>query len=284
MSAPFVILVIEVEEDWQDILNKKLQHNENIQVFQSTWCDLDVGPCNNFQYPLQKRCPVTLNSTWKKSVATKQSPEIKIYPDLVVFRNESTTAHQDYRGKLLAFVFSEVPCMNSSRSVLAMSERPTMMATLSAAARKIFLEYDDESFKMNLVEQEFFSNHATASYSRCYPAVVKFGSAHAGGGKAKVESRNAMDDMRSILPMTKAEYAFAEPFPRRTRPPFTKNRQRQLPRLQKKVDKPKRLENKRQLVHRRGSRRTCRRTLQSLDGRLPKRIRRHRHFDTRRFG
>jgi len=213
--APFVLLVLEVEQDFHEIIQKCQQltnHSRPIQIYQTTWKDIEVGPCNNFTEPLFKsRCPVLVKATWKKEVPTQLSPATRIYPDLVVIRNEVVTAHQNYRNKLLGFVYSEVPCMNSSRSILLNLDRAAMMAALTSASRRCVREHGAQA-RIPIVSQELFTNWDTCYYSRTYPMVMKMGSFHAAMGKAKVNDRNSFDDLRSILPLTKNEYGFGEPF------------------------------------------------------------------------
>ena len=55
-------------------------------------------------------------------------------------------------------------------------------------------------------------SHDSFFYGQKFEAVIKFGSAHAGFGKIVVKDHHQMEDVRSILPMTSAGYAFGEPF------------------------------------------------------------------------
>ena len=49
-------------------------------------------------------------------------------------------------------------------------------------------------------------------YTQKFPAVIKFGSADAGLGKMKVYDHHQMEDVHSVLPLIKENYAFGEPF------------------------------------------------------------------------
>ena len=231
-SSPFHLLVIQSDgSDWDGLLRGAidgppgggaalLRHSarspmtfrdaagksRRLVVVQCAWADLEVGPANNWATPRCLRCPCTVSKVYiDDGVPTPLAEPLSFFPDMAVIRNEVSSALYDFRNKLLALMYARIPSLNNLRSILLNADRASMMSALADVA-------DTTTPRMRLVPQQFCADYHRASYDRVFPAVIKFGSAHAGFGKALMPDRRAFDDMRSILPMTKAENCFVEPF------------------------------------------------------------------------
>jgi hypothetical protein len=153
---------------------------------------------------------------------------------------------------LLGFLYSNVPSMNSLLSILLMADRPVMHAMLNqlsvrmnaqqspaqltqggggapppevassavaaaaagaeVAASPVPPTSTEKADAMPLIPQCFFPQTNGFFYGHSFPAVVKFGSAHAGVGKILVKDHHQMEDIRSLLVCTKEGHCLAEPF------------------------------------------------------------------------
>lgn len=121
-----------------------------------------------------------------------------IYPDFVLIRNEVVVPSQDFSSKLLGFMYADI-----LRSIYLNIQRSVMMAALNKMALKK---------AMPIIPQEFVPSHVEFFYSQKFPAVVKFGSAHAGLGKLLVNDHHRIEEVRDLLPLTSAGFAVYEPF------------------------------------------------------------------------
>jgi hypothetical protein len=106
----------------------------------------------------------------------------------------------------MAFLYAGIPCVNSAADVLSFCDRPV----ITAALNRIALTHGREKFP--LIHQQYFPHSRGLMYGLAFPCVVKFGSAHAGYGKMRVNHHHDMDDIRTLLPMTKDGFLTAEPF------------------------------------------------------------------------
>jgi hypothetical protein len=211
-AEPFTLLVIQQDAyDWQEIMKTALPQmkvgalSQPLKVIQTSWNDLEVGTCDNYRKE-GKSCPIYVRRLWKhgRPVEDKIS-KTAIYPNFVLIRNEVVVPSQDFSSKLLGLMYADIPSINSLRSIYLTIERPVMMSALNKIASK-------SKFPMPIIPQEFVPSHLEFFYSQKFPAVVKFGSAHAGLGKLVVDDHHRMEEVRDLLPMTSSGYAFCEPF------------------------------------------------------------------------
>jgi glutathione synthase/RimK-type ligase-like ATP-grasp enzyme len=206
-----VLLVIQSDAyDWEKIFGGcTLRDGRTISVVQTGWKSIAVGPCENYGDP-KKRCIVAVTKRWVdgKPVEGGATPSrvLNIRPDFVLIRNETVTPGEDNRAALLGLMYAGVPSVNCLASIYMNIERPVMMAAVNAAKARVGSEV------FPVVEQCFFPSERGFFYGNTFPAVVKFGSAHAGMGKMRVRDHKDMEDVKSVVPMTKDGYAFAEPF------------------------------------------------------------------------
>jgi len=209
-----IVLVIQSDAyDWTKIFSGcTLTDGRPIKVVQTAWSSIAVGPCDNAPTELKKRCCVAVTKRWcdgKPVTAPSGAPPDRvanIRPDFVLIRNEVVTPGENHKAELLGLMYAGVPSLNSLVSIYMCIERPCMMAAVNAARDR----HGRDVFPV--IEQSFFPSEKGFFYGNTFPAVIKFGSAHAGMGKMRVRDHKDMEDVRSIVPLTKDGYAFGEPF------------------------------------------------------------------------
>jgi hypothetical protein len=127
-------------------------------------------------------------------------------PDFLLIRAEvRALGSHDFRNSLFAFMYGNIPSINSLHSVYCFLERPVVQAELN----RLRVLHGSERFPV--VRQSFFGDHRHMIYGDRFPAVVKAGHAHAGYGKMKVEDHHMMEDVRSLLSLN-SDYVTVEPF------------------------------------------------------------------------
>eukprot|EP00759_Apiculatamorpha_spiralis_P048559 PhF_6_TR4382/c0_g1_i1/m.5912/K19941/SYN; synapsin len=174
-----------------------------VQVYQTAWEDITVGPVNNFGEE-HTRCPCSIRKLWKNGEIEKEFkiPMI-VFPDAVIIRNIPPPTELG-ENKILGFLYGEIPAVNSLESIVMCSQRPVMMAALNRLRRA--------HPSMRVIPEQFITSHRAFGYSQCYPGVVKFGSAHAGAGKMRIMSAQDMEDVRTTLTMVGPGYCVLEGF------------------------------------------------------------------------
>jgi synapsin len=124
----------------------------------------------------------------------------------VLFRSVTRSIqHLDSRNLLYAFMFCNIPAVNSLESIYSTLERPIMFGALKRIAKRLGAE------KFPLIPQTYYPSHANMVISPEFPCVVKIGAFHSGYGKIKVSDRRVFDDVRSIVAMHH-DYCTAERF------------------------------------------------------------------------
>jgi hypothetical protein len=230
-EASLCLLVIQQDAyDWQTIIQSAVAAHDlggvlpRIEVVQTAWDDIDVGAVENDRYHegalfngLSQRYikfPVTVSKQWKDGkpvVATGKDANrpVTIFPNFVLVRNCFNGQTKSFRNQLLALIYADCPSINSLQSILLAAEKPVLQGALH---RLWQTKYMNRPFDLPLLPQTFAPAHTSFFYGRPFPAVVKFGSAHAGFGKLRVPHHHDMDDVRTMLPMTRDQYCTAEPF------------------------------------------------------------------------
>jgi glutathione synthase/RimK-type ligase-like ATP-grasp enzyme len=238
-AVRITVLVIQSDAyDWPQILAAavadpacplRLPSGVTLDVVQSSWGDIEVGPVDNDSYmrgPLYDglrerriKCPVCVMKEWRDGKPLEppagdgpRRPRT-IFPDMVLVRNEFATPSESHRAQLLGLIYADVPAVNSLQSILLCGDKPVVQGALHRAhARHPRAAGEPASFEMPLMPQSYFASRLSFFYGRAFPAVLKFGTAHAGYGKVRVKHHHDMDDMQTLLPMTKEGYCTAEPF------------------------------------------------------------------------
>lgn len=193
-----------------------------MRVVQTSWKDLHVGPATNQidrrQKPgregiapkLDGTCFVTVSKRWVNGKPVEGRP-ICFSPDFVLVRNEVVTPCENHKNELLGLMFSNVPSINSLKTIYMCCDKPVVQAALHRARAALFTAEDAES-RLPLIPMDFFPSAQGFFYGGAFPAVVKLGTAHAGYGKMRVHHHHDMDDVRGLLDLTTAKYATSEPF------------------------------------------------------------------------
>jgi len=138
---------------------------------------------------------------------TNQDKRRDFFPDFVLIRSEvcGVTVTQDFKNKLLAFMYVDMPSVNSFHSIYHFLERPLIHAELSKVTKRL----GDEAFPV--IPQNFFPYFRNMMYTNSFPAVLKMGHAHAGYGKTKIANHKDFEDIRSLVALTNC-YSTCEPY------------------------------------------------------------------------
>ena len=225
-SPPLILLVIQADKyDWADIVQQALAQastaarpTRDVRVLQTSWEHLQVGPCSN--EPLlapDKRqriirfgtVQVQVSAMFKNGDKQELSSSLTITPDFVLVRNECVAPHFSYRHSLLGLLYANVPAVNSLRTILLNCDRPVMTSALN---RIRSVKFRDRPAAFPIIPQDFYPSANGFFYGHRFPAVVKFGSAHAGLAKLRVADHHDMRDVAGLLSSTKEGYVTAEPF------------------------------------------------------------------------
>jgi len=206
-KPPINVLVIQSDDyDWYELLGTKKINGRTIVVEQVGWEDILVASDNysKNQCVVHLKNPSLSNESRKGYLLKRKFNVLK--PDFVLVRNEVRTVGKDYRNQLYGLMYSNVPSVNSLKSIYMCCERPIVQAELN----RLLDIHGREKFP--IVSQGYFSNHSALMYGQSFPAVVKVGFAHAGFGKMKIAHHHDMDDFKSVLAMTNGSYCTGEPF------------------------------------------------------------------------
>jgi len=99
----------------------------------------------------------------------------------------------DYRNILYAFIYSNIPCINSAHSVYCSLERPIVHAALKEIEQRLGKD------KFPLIQQTFYPDYREMNFTPEYPIVVKVGHVHAGYGKMKLDEHHTFEDLKSVM-------------------------------------------------------------------------------------
>ena len=224
-SPPLILLVIQADKyDWAAIVQQALasqttaaRPTRDVRVLQTSWEHLQVGPCSN--EPLLSTsdqhivrfgtAQVQVSATFRNGDKRDMRPTLTVTPDFVLVRNECVAPHFSYRHSLLGLLYANLPAVNSLRTILLHCDKPMMQ---SALHRIRSIQFRDRPAAFPLIPQDFYPSAAGFFYGHKFPAVVKFGSAHAGLAKLRVATHHDMRDVQGLLSSTKEGHATAEPF------------------------------------------------------------------------
>ena len=222
-SPPLVLLVLQADKyDWTAIMRTAASKGgarptRDIGVVQTSWEHIHVGPCSNEAVKdrdgrLLRYGQVTVQvaALFRDGDRAEQQPRLTITPDFVLVRNEPTSPHSNHRAQLLGLLYANLPSLNSLRTILTNCDRPAMHAALHRVRAQRFRDQPPTAFP--LIPQDFYPSPHGFFYGRSFPAVIKFGSAHAGLGKLRVANHHDMRDVQGLLSSTKEGFATGEPF------------------------------------------------------------------------
>eukprot|EP01080_Neovahlkampfia_damariscottae_P002665 gene2665-3861_t len=195
------LLVIDYSSvDWYKLFkDKKLKNGEKIKVEVAGW-----------QH-------ITVNSSNKKGVIChlkgidnlyQQKDDREFSVDFILIRNFSGGLHEvSYKNILLAFMFNNIPSINSLKSIF-LREKPILYGELLKIQQKL----GKDNFP--IVDQNFYPNIGSSDeiiIKPDLPCVLKIGTIDAGVGKMKVKEDGDLEDFLSCLTIHN-DYFFVEPF------------------------------------------------------------------------
>ena len=152
---------------------------------------------------------VSVSAQFRDGQKEELQPRLTLSPDFVLVRNEVVAPHFTHRAQLLGLLYANLPAVNSLHSILLNCDRLVMHSALHRIRASSFSQRPSD---FPLIPQDFYPSAAGFFYGHPFPAVVKFGSAHAGLGKLRVASHHDMRDVQGLLSSTKEGFATGEPF------------------------------------------------------------------------
>mmetsp|Transcript_42712 Transcript_42712/g.70466 ORF Transcript_42712/g.70466 Transcript_42712/m.70466 type:complete len:366 (+) Transcript_42712:23-1120(+) len=199
-KAPKTILIIDFQTNWyRQFKDAALADGTPLIIEQTLWTYIDIESSSNSNEKLI--VDVQPNST--PIPFTSQSKARQISPDFVLIRNFPTDIHgNDFKNLLFGFMFSGVPSMNNWNAIFYGMHRPLVHAALCQL-----------SCDLPLVPMTYHPNFTARTDALLsdkgnvpYPKVIKVASTHSGYGKIRVRDKDEMDDVRSILILSKDFY------------------------------------------------------------------------------
>eukprot|EP01064_Diplonema_japonicum_P035050 TRINITY_DN745_c0_g3_i1.p1 TRINITY_DN745_c0_g3~~TRINITY_DN745_c0_g3_i1.p1 ORF type:complete len:334 (+),score=123.32 TRINITY_DN745_c0_g3_i1:58-1059(+) len=208
--APFTLLVIQADAyNWPELFEGVKVKGREVKVVQTGFDKISVGPAENYSPEKARRLCVHVHETTERDANGDKAGTKKrqtIFPDMLLVRNCVWTHAEDHKNTLYAFMYCNVPCVNSLESIYMSLERPVVMGMLN----RIRTEQGREAFPV--IDQAFTPGYREMMYPLGFPAVVKVGAAHAGFGKMRIKDHHDMHDFKSVLALSGGKYCSMEPF------------------------------------------------------------------------
>ena len=208
----FVLLIIDYSTDWNTVFGTKtvLKYGGyRLRIEQTEWKDIHVESSSS-----SAGCVVQI----KKAEFPKHSSQTKdrvIKPDFMFVRNFPGDIHDSsFKNLVVAFMFSNIPCVNSIESIYRCMDRPLSYSQMLKVSRRLESQGNKPFF--NLVPMTYLPNlRSSPSQSLLpvtqYPIVIKVSSTHAGYGKIVARSESEYADVKCILALHN-DYYTIEPF------------------------------------------------------------------------
>eukprot|EP00929_Paragymnodinium_shiwhaense_P025232 TRINITY_DN15318_c0_g1_i6.p1 TRINITY_DN15318_c0_g1~~TRINITY_DN15318_c0_g1_i6.p1 ORF type:complete len:175 (+),score=21.35 TRINITY_DN15318_c0_g1_i6:62-586(+) len=139
LPSATLLVIQEDNYDWPQILkNERLCDGRALKVWQAGWEDILVH-CDT--YSTSRLC-VDIRKPAKSASGPDGGPMTawfpkSIQPDFLLVRNEVVTPHFDCLSKLNAFLFADLPAVNSLESILMSCQRPAMQGQLNRIHKKL---------------------------------------------------------------------------------------------------------------------------------------------------
>ncbi len=116
--------------------------------------------------------------------------------------------NQDWTNAMLGLL--SVPSLNSWDSLLKCQHKPVIYNHLLQLRKKMGTSAPGV-YNFPLIPQTYYASYRGFAFCSGFPLVLKLGTVHAGYGKAKVETQEQWEDMKSLVAL-QGRYATTEPF------------------------------------------------------------------------
>ena len=194
-----IILIIDFQTNWYNqFKNAALSDGTPLQIEQTLWTDIDVQASSSKDNALM----VHINASSYPIPGTNQHKNRCIKPDFICIRNFPTDIHDNsFKNLLYGFMFSNIPSINNLKSIFFGMHRPLVYAELNKLGLPMVPMVYHPNFTANINNNEFDNNNNIN-----YPKVIKVASTHSGYGKIRVKNNDEMNDVKSILILSKDYY------------------------------------------------------------------------------
>ena len=201
-KLPLLLVIGNPEENWYDLCD---EYKDKFQVEQAMWNEIAL-----ISYSDQKGVSLTLAPSSRPNSPIQKTFRYNVTPDLVLIRMFSRYIGTrlgntpDYRNILYGFYHSNTPMINSFEAAMAELEKPVMYGRLKAIEDKVGKEI------FPLIPQNYYPEYCQIQFPPPEPFVLKVGFPHAGFGKIRINNRDELEDIKSIIALNN-NYSAAEP-------------------------------------------------------------------------
>ena len=201
-KLPLLLVIGNPEENWYDLC---AEYKNKFKVEQAMWNEIGL-----ISYSDQKGVTLTLAPSSRPNCELQKTYREKITPDLIIIRMFSRyigtrLGHTpDYRNILYGFYHANTPMINGFEAAMAELEKPVMYGRLKAIQDKV----GNDVFP--LIPQNYYPEYMQIQFPPPEPFVLKVGFPHAGFGKIRINNRDELEDIKSIIALNN-NYAAAEP-------------------------------------------------------------------------
>eukprot|EP01084_Bolivina_argentea_P262850 444678_1 len=195
------LLIIDFQTNWyEQFKDAALKDGTPIIIEQTQWPLIDIEASSN----KNEKIIVELkpNQHIQNPNRKHNTDEIiQFKPDFLLIRSLPTNIHgYNFKNILMGFMFANIPSINSLHSIFMTMERCLVYSALNKLNNLPLIEM---SYHPNFSARTDYLLHENKI--KC-PKVIKVGSCHSGFGKSRAQTKDEMDDIRSILILNKDYY------------------------------------------------------------------------------
>ncbi len=204
-EKPFVLLVIggTTKNNWYEAFAGQRVGERPVQVEMAFWDDIEVTAFDD------SGAVVAAHASPHPIPGTSMERSRTFLPDFVLVRSAPFGIHnQDWTNAMLGLL--SVPSLNSWDSLLKCQHKPVIYNHLLQLRKKMGMSAPGV-YNFPLIPQTYYASYRGFAFCSGFPLVLKLGTVHAGYGKAKVESQEQWEDMKSLVAL-QGRYATTEPF------------------------------------------------------------------------
>jgi hypothetical protein len=204
-GKPFVLLVVggTTKNNWYDTFAGQRVGERPVVVEMCFWDEMEVTAFDD------SGAVVAAHASARPIPGTSMERSRTFVPDFVLVRSAPFGIHgQDWTNTMLGLL--SVPSLNSWDSLLKCQHKPVIYSHL-LQLRKRLGKNAAGVHNFPLIPQTYYASHRGFSFCSGFPLVLKLGTVHAGYGKAKVETQEQWEDLKSIVAL-QGRYATTEPF------------------------------------------------------------------------